>query len=75
MKSLAAGLTLVVLGLLASLGGKLGGPILPGDIIIQRGNFTFFFPIVTSIVLSFVAAIHYEREKLAWSCYRAKIGR
>lgn len=25
---------------------------LPGDIIIKRGNFTFYFPIVTSILLS-----------------------
>lgn len=25
---------------------------LPGDIVIQRGNFTFFFPIATSLLLS-----------------------
>lgn len=25
---------------------------LPGDIVIQRGNFTFFFPLATSILLS-----------------------
>ena len=27
---------------------------LPGDIMIQRRNFTFYFPLVTSIVLSVV---------------------
>lgn len=27
---------------------------LPGDIIIKKGNTTFYFPIVTSIVLSIV---------------------
>jgi hypothetical protein len=25
---------------------------LPGDIFVQRGNFTFYFPIVTSILVS-----------------------
>lgn len=25
---------------------------LPGDIVIQRGNFTLYFPIVTSLLLS-----------------------
>lgn len=25
---------------------------LPGDIVIQRGNFTFYFPIMTSILAS-----------------------
>lgn len=27
---------------------------LPGDIIIKKGNTTFFFPIVTSILLSII---------------------
>ncbi|MGP3559671.1 DUF2905 domain-containing protein [Geobacillus sp. BK01] len=27
---------------------------LPGDIVIRKGNMTFYFPIVTSIVLSVV---------------------
>jgi len=30
---------------------------LPGDIIIQRKNFTFYFPIVTSIVISIILTI------------------
>ena len=25
---------------------------LPGDILVQKGNFTFYFPIVTSIIIS-----------------------
>lgn len=25
---------------------------LPGDIVIKKGNFTFYFPIVTSILIS-----------------------
>ena len=30
---------------------------LPGDIFIRKGNFTFYFPIVTSIVLSIVLTL------------------
>jgi len=30
---------------------------LPGDIIVRRGNFTFHFPIVTSIVISVVLSL------------------
>jgi hypothetical protein len=48
------GLALVVLGLLVSLGEKL--PIrfgrLPGDIIVRGKNSVFYFPIVTSLLLS-----------------------
>jgi Protein of unknown function (DUF2905) len=49
------GLLLVVVGLLITglerwFGA--GGRGLPGDIVIRRGNFTFYFPIVTSILIS-----------------------
>jgi DUF2905 family protein len=48
------GLALVALGLLVSLGEKL--PIrfgrLPGDIVIRGKNSVFYFPIVTSLLLS-----------------------
>lgn len=30
---------------------------LPGDIIIKKGNTTFYFPIVTSIVISIVLSL------------------
>ncbi len=30
---------------------------LPGDVFIQKGNFTFFFPVMTCIVLSIVLTI------------------
>jgi hypothetical protein len=41
-----------VLGLLLSLFGRTGLGRLPGDIVVQRGGWTFYFPIVTSILLS-----------------------
>jgi hypothetical protein len=48
------GLALVVLGLLVSLGERL--PIrfgrLPGDIVVRGKNSVFYFPIVTSLLLS-----------------------
>ncbi|GAB6157334.1 hypothetical protein JCM39194_05340 [Desulfotomaculum varum] len=50
---LLSGLMLALLGGLLLLAGKLPGlGKLPGDIFIQKGNFTFYFPVVTSIVLS-----------------------
>ena len=52
---IGAGIVLVVLGTLILLFGRIGG--LPGDIHIRRGNFTFFFPIVTCIVLSLVLTL------------------
>jgi len=30
---------------------------LPGDVICRRGNFTFYFPIVTSIVISLILTL------------------
>jgi hypothetical protein len=49
-----AGLILLVAGLLWPLIAKLGLGRLPGDIVIERGNTTFYFPIVTSLILSLV---------------------
>jgi hypothetical protein len=51
------GKLLVVVGLLIAFAGllvMLGVPIgrLPGDVSFRRGNTTFYFPIVTSIVVS-----------------------
>jgi hypothetical protein len=48
-----AGLALLIAGVLVSVAGRytsLGR--LPGDVVYRRGNFTFYFPIVTSILLS-----------------------
>jgi len=30
---------------------------MPGDIAIDRGNFKFYFPVVTSIIISIVLAV------------------
>lgn len=52
------GALLVIIGALLSLGGKLSWlGRLPGDIVIQRDNFTFYFPLATSIVVSVVLSL------------------
>jgi hypothetical protein len=51
------GLLLAVVGAALVLGGKLGLGRLPGDIVVERKNFTFSFPIVTSIVISIVLTV------------------
>jgi len=54
------GLLVVIMGLLLIFIPKLKVPFLgklPGDIIIQRERFSFYFPIVTCIVISILLTI------------------
>jgi hypothetical protein len=51
------GLGLVVLGLLWPWLGQLGLGRLPGDIVIERGAFRFYFPIVTCLVVSLLISL------------------
>jgi hypothetical protein len=55
--------TLVVLGAVLIVAGllwpwilKLGLGRLPGDIVIERGGFRFYFPIVTGLLVSLVVS-------------------
>ena len=55
------GLVLAVAGAVLWKTGGLGGlGRLPGDIFVQRGNSTFYFPLVTCLVVSAVLTV------LAW---------
>jgi hypothetical protein len=50
--------TLLILGALLTLGGKISWlGRLPGDIVIQRDNFSFYFPLTTCILLSIVLSM------------------
>jgi hypothetical protein len=49
------GLVIAGIGLLVSFGLPLGR--LPGDITLRRGNFTFYFPLATSILVSIVLTL------------------
>ena len=59
---IVAGLALVVLGVMiwGYGSGFLAGPApgrLPGDLYVRRGNFGFYFPLTTSIVISIVLSL------------------
>jgi hypothetical protein len=51
---IAIGIALVILGILVTFGEKLPVRLgrLPGDIVIRGKNTTFYFPLVTSLLLS-----------------------
>ncbi|TXJ35616.1 DUF2905 domain-containing protein [Brachyspira pilosicoli] len=49
---IAVGIIAIIIGILILLKIPIGK--LPGDIVIKRENFTFAFPIVTSIIASIV---------------------
>jgi len=51
------GIGMVILGTLLYFGGRLGLGRLPGDIYMKKGNFTFYFPIVTCILASIIMTI------------------
>ncbi len=51
------GVILIVAGLLWPLVQKLGLGRLPGDIVIERENVRFYFPIVTSLIISVVLTL------------------
>jgi hypothetical protein len=54
----AAGMAIVVAGLLIMALSKLGpGWRLPGDIFIQNKNFTLYFPIATMLLLSVILTV------------------
>lgn len=53
-----AGISLALIGLVIYFSDKL--PFLgrlPGDIVIKRENFTFYFPLATSIILSIILSL------------------
>jgi ribose/xylose/arabinose/galactoside ABC-type transport system permease subunit len=51
------GILLVVMGLLWPWLSKLGLGRLPGDIVIERENGRFYFPLMTSVVISLVLSL------------------
>ena len=58
------GKSLVVIGLLIAAAGALmwllgrhGGGLLPGDIVVERKNVRFYFPVVTCLVVSVILSL------------------
>ena len=54
-KMLLVGLGIAALGLLVMVGVPLGR--LPGDVYVRRGSFSFYFPLVSSIVVSILITL------------------
>ncbi len=55
---IVAGIVLVAVGVLFAVSGRipwLGR--LPGDILIRKKNFTFYFPLATSILISILLTV------------------
>jgi len=55
---IVVGIAIVVVGVVLLLAGRVPGVgRLPGDIYVQRGNWSFYFPLGTSIVLSLLLTL------------------
>jgi hypothetical protein len=54
---IALGLLILLTGLLWPIFSRLGLGSLPGDIVVQRDNSTFYFPLMTSILISIVLTV------------------
>jgi hypothetical protein len=55
---IVVGVLIAVVGVAVVLAGRLPWiGRLPGDIHVQRGNFTFYFPLATSILVSLVLTL------------------
>jgi len=55
---IVVGLLIAAVGVIVTLAGRLPWlGRLPGDIYIQRGNWSFYFPLATSIVVSVVLTL------------------
>ncbi|MFP4245017.1 MAG: DUF2905 domain-containing protein [Ectothiorhodospira sp.] len=61
---IALGILLILVGLAWPWLARLGLGRLPGDLLIQRDGFTFYFPITTSLVVSAVVSL------LLWLIHR-----
>jgi hypothetical protein len=55
---IGTGIMIMLAGLILLAFSKLGaGFRLPGDIYVKKGNFSFYFPVVTCIVISLILSI------------------
>lgn len=52
---IAIGLLIAAVGLLINIGIPLGR--LPGDFTVRRGNFSFYFPLATSVLASVILTL------------------
>lgn len=51
------GVLLIVAGVVVAIAGRLGIGKLPGDFVVRRGNATFYFPLMTSLLISIALSL------------------
>ena len=51
------GLAIVALGVLWPVLTRIGLGRLPGDIVVERSNFSFYFPLATCVLVSIVLSV------------------
>jgi hypothetical protein len=51
------GIVLILVGLAWLVGERFGLGRLPGDIVIERGNFRLYIPLATSLIVSVVVSL------------------
>ena len=54
---LGLGLLILIVGISWPMLSRIGLGKLPGDMVIQRGDTTFYFPLVTCIIISIVLSM------------------
>ncbi len=54
---IVAGLVLVAIGIVWLVGERMGLGRLPGDIVIERENMRFYFPLMSSLIVSVVLSL------------------
>ncbi|ATQ67007.1 MULTISPECIES: DUF2905 family protein [Methylosinus] len=54
---IGAGAVLILVGLLWLLGERLGLGRLPGDIVVDRGNFKIYIPLASSLLVSVLLSL------------------
>ena len=57
------GIILLIVGLLYPYIKKLGIGQLPGDVLFKTGNSTFFFPVITCLIISIILTIIFNLFK------------
>jgi len=57
------GIIILIIGLLYPYIKKLGLGQLPGDILFKTGNSTFFFPVITCLIISIILTIIFNLFK------------
>jgi uncharacterized protein HemY len=51
------GVILIAVGVAWLIGERMGLGRLPGDILIERGNFKLYIPVMTSVIISIVLSL------------------